>query len=189
LTDTENSEHTPPQLGQRLPESGNRVAQFPDSCGSRHGPRWHCAWTHPGREYQASLAIRACGFNAFLPLHCRQRPLSRYDIVPAFPRYVFCRFDPWADLWGRIVNCRGVAGLICHDIGHPTPIPEHAMNELLARTSDRGIVDDPEERPQDAPQAGYVSPWHGMTGMEPDARVRLLIRLFGESVTKRMESL
>jgi hypothetical protein len=161
---------------------------FRDSCGSRTGPRWHCAWTHPGCELQATNAIRACGFDAFLPLHLQQRNASRFEIVPAFPRYVFARFDAQHDAWGAIVNCRGVAGLICHAIGQPTPIPDYAMNELLARTSDRGIVDDPAELPRDAPQVGYVSPWHGMTGMDQDARVRLLIRLFGESVTKRMEA-
>jgi transcription antitermination factor NusG len=156
------------------------------SCGSRHGPRWHCAWTKQGREQQAATSIAAAGFESYLPLHLERDGWKHVVIGPLFPRYVFARFSAEHDNWGCIPNLRGVCGLIRHGYDAPTPIPNYAIDELLARTSSRGIVDDPGERPYDGPGAGYRPVWQDMTGLDAGARLRLLLRLFGASVTRQV---
>jgi transcriptional antiterminator RfaH len=158
------------------------------SRGSRSGPRWHCAWTKHGRERQAATSITSAGFEAYLPLHLERTPCWHKLITPVFPRYVFLRFDPHADAWGVVQNLRGVCGLIRHGHDLPTALPDHAITELLARTSTRGIVDDPEERPYDGPGAGYRPIWQPMAGLDAGARARLLVRLFGASVTTEADT-
>jgi hypothetical protein len=153
-------------------------------CGSRSGPRWHCAWTKQGGEDTALRNLVAQDFEAYLPL-LLVRLAWREAIVPCFPRYCFVRFDPDHDAWGAIASTRGVCGLIQHGLGQPTPLPDHAIAALLARTSARGLVDDPADAAQDAPRAGQRPVWQDMTGMDAGARVRLLVRLFGASATRR----
>jgi transcription antitermination factor NusG len=147
--------------------------------------RWYCAWTEHHRERIAETSIRAAGFESLLPLILQVRSHGQ-SIVPCFPRYVLCRFDAAHDDWGKIISARGVAGLIRHAPGRPTPLPDHDINELLARISARGIVDDPGETPWDGPGAGYVPMWEPMAGLDAAARTRLLIRLFGQSVAKHI---
>jgi hypothetical protein len=62
-------------------------------------------------------------------------------------------------------------------------LPDSAIDELLSRTSARGIVDDPgHSRPQEAP-GGAKQLWRGITALSPEDRCRLLCRLFGDSVS------
>jgi transcriptional antiterminator RfaH len=156
-------------------------------CGSRAGrrwagPRWYCAWTHPHDEHRALHSIAGAGFEAYLPLHLDRDAYRRTRIGPLFPRYVFVRLDAERDPWGRILHCRGVGGLIRHEPDRPTPLPDAAILELLARTSARGVVDDPgDNAPQDAPYR-RKSVWQDMTALDAAARTRLLVRLFGEGV-------
>ena len=161
--------------------TGNRLDTFPPTgCGIR----WHCAWTHQQRERIAANAIQAQGFEAYLPLYLQLRQWSRHEIVPLFPRYLMVRFDPDRDDWGRIRAARGVAGIIRHAADKPTPLPDLAITELLARTSVRGIVDDPAETPLTLPN-GHAPVWQSMNDLDPNARCRMLIRLFGERVAQR----
>ena len=164
--------------------TGNGLDRFPDMCGSRSGIRWHCAWTKQGREQQAATSIAAAGFQAYLPMHLNVRAYSRSEIVPLFARYVFCRFDPDIDAWGCISNLRGVCGLIRHGCDKPTTLPDAAILELQARTSVRGVVDDPGETPWEGVGAGYRPIWQDMAGLDAGSRQRLLIRLFGASASR-----
>ena len=168
-------------LANHQNETGNSFATFPALAA---GVRWHCAWTCQQRENIAAVAIQNAGFNAYLPFHYQPGFLSRYRIVPLFPRYVFCAFHPDRDPWGVIASLRGVCGLIRHAADKPTPLPDHAILELLARTSTRGIVDDPGESPWEPPQ-GRKPLWQGLAALDAGGRSRLLVRLFGESVTRR----
>jgi hypothetical protein len=151
------------------------------SCGSRPGRRWYCAWTHPHDEHRAFQSIAGLGCEAYLPLHFERDRHWHKRISPLFPRYVFVRFDAH-DPWGRILHCRGVGGLIRHEPDRPTPLPDAAILELLARTSSRGVVDDPgDARPLEAP-GGAKRLWRGIGALSPEDRCRLLLRLFGEGV-------
>jgi hypothetical protein len=162
-------------------ETGNTVAPFPALSA---GVRWHCAWTGQQREAIAARSIEAAGFAAYLPLHYQPGLASRYRIVPLFPRYVFTAFSPEHDAWGKITAARGVCGLIQHGPGLPTALPDHAIAELLARTSARGIVDDPGESAWEPAGAGQRPTWEPMAGMDEAGRLRLLIRLFGQSAAR-----
>jgi hypothetical protein len=154
-------------------------------CGLHGGLRWYCAWTQQQRERQAVAAIMAAGFDAYLPMHHTRTACWHSLIVPLFPRYVFCRFDRDRDPWGKIATARGVCGLIQHGTGLPTALPDHAILELQARTSLRGVVDDPgDTSPWEPVQAGYRPVWGSLAGMDAGARQRLLIRLFGASARR-----
>lgn len=140
-------------------------------CGSRHEDRWRCAWTHPHEERRAHIELSHQGYAAFLPF-----VLYRGRIVVAFPRYLFVRLQVLP--WQPILSTRGIAGVICHGPGLPTPLPPGAVDKLIARTSGRGVVDDEDEDAPDQPR----SRWHGLSRMTAGERTRLLVRLFGERV-------
>jgi hypothetical protein len=82
------------------------------------------------------------------------------------------------DAWGPIRHSRGVVDLIRHDIGQPTPIPPGIVEDLIARTSPRRIVDDPGSAPFPNPNVRRAH-WQNITALSADDRNALLFRLFG----------
>lgn len=174
---------SPACMSQPTPHDAVANARPPLSCRRISGPRWHVVWTEHHRERIAANAILAAGFEAYLPLHLNIRDAWRRSIGPLWPRYVLAKFDAAGD-WSGVSRARGVMGLICHAPGRPTPLPDSAVDELLARTSDRGIVDDPGEAPQ-KPLGGVPTEWLRLGDLDAGGRVRLLYRLFGASVARR----
>jgi transcriptional antiterminator RfaH len=167
--------------GAPVPEFGTSV-----SSGSRGGARWYCAWTHPQEEHRAALELGKQGFGIYLPLHL-DRQTRRVEVM--FRRYLFVRFDAAADPWGAIRSTPGVVGLICHTIGHPTPLPPGIVEGLVSHTSDRGVVDDPgDARAAIAPGSqarlldGPLADLSGICQWSDDKRVRLLLSLLGREV-------
>ena len=165
------------------------------SCGSR----WHCVWTHPQREHAALYDIGSKGIPTFLPLHAeRGDRISRRPerIVPLWSRYLFVQFDPNADQWRRIYRSNGVGGLICHAPEKPTPVPHGVVEHLMARTSQRGVVDDPGSAPRpDIPLGSPVEvrdgPLAGLRGLVSKSgpeRVLVLLRLFSSEVRVAMRT-
>lgn len=142
--------------------------------------KWYVAWTRPHKEFLARDELTKQAFETYLPLHMELFG----KIVPLFSRYIMVRFDVTRDPWGRIANTRGIDGLVCHGPAQPTPLPESAILELLARTSDRGIVDDPGDAPQ-SPLGGVPTEWLRLGDLDAGSRVKLLYRLFGASVARR----
>jgi transcription antitermination factor NusG len=151
-------------------DAATRVVTVPASCGSR----WHCVWTYPLEEHRALAELTNQRFQAYLPLHL-ERPGA---IVPLFPRYAFVRFNARRDPWGSILHTRGVASLVCSVVGHPTSIPHGVVEDLIARTSPRRIVDDPGSSPFPNPNVRRAH-WHNITALSADDRNALLLRLFG----------
>jgi transcription antitermination factor NusG len=157
-------------------EIGTSLDTVPISSGRRpDGPRWHCVWTLTAREHLALQTLTEQGWNAYLPLHLDRH---EYTIVPLFRRYLFCQFDAMRDAWGPIRHSRGVVDLIRHDIGQPTPIPPGIVEDLIARTSPRRIVDDPGSAPFPNPNVRRAH-WQNITALSADDRNALLFRLFG----------
>lgn len=119
--------------------------------GSRRDARWYCAWIRPQDEGRALKELTRQDFGVYLPLHVDPRTRR---IGPLFPGYLFVRFDVQRDAWGVIRSTRGVGGLICSVAGRPFPLPEAVIEDFIARTSARGVVDDPGP----GPLPDYVTP-------------------------------
>jgi transcription antitermination factor NusG len=156
-------------------DCGTSLAKAPQSGGCA---QWHCVWTEPIREFLALCELREQGFHAYLPLHLDRhadRHAERNCITPLFKRYLFVRFIAKSDPWGSILRTRGVVALITHGIGKPTPVAPGVVEELIARTSHRGVVDDP----GDARKPATRQHWQNITALSADARTALLLRLFG----------
>ncbi len=154
----------------------------PMSCGASSA--WHCAVTQPIREHLAACELRAAGWTVYLPLH-RVPPAGHHGprIVPLFPRYLFVEFAV-NDPWGAIARTRGVVSLITHGEGQPTRLPLGVVEDLIERTSNRGVVDDmPFPTHQKPLQAGR-GVWRSLTALSEAERLAVLHRLFqGGTVT------
>jgi len=155
---------------------------------------WYCAWTEPAREWRAYHELTAAGFKTYLPLHLHHFDTKRdhrsgYRIEVMFPRYLFTALDLAIDQWGAVVRTRGVAGLIRHALDQPTALPPGVVENLIERTSPRGIVDDPgDNAPHSALHAVQPPEWRNITSLGSSARVRLLCRLFGPDAAQRIVS-
>jgi Transcription termination factor nusG len=153
------------------------------SCGSRpDASRWYCATTHPNQETRAEWSVMEAGFRAYLPLHIERGHPHGFDraseprIVPLFRGYLLVSWDA-ADQWRRVYRARGVSGIISRSIDLPTPIAAGVIEELIGRTSDRRIVDDPGADPPRV--AAPREHWQDITQLSPRTRSDLLLRLFG----------
>jgi transcriptional antiterminator RfaH len=176
-----------PRVDRRQHETPGSLDKPGVSCGLHGGSRWYCAWTLQQRERRAADLIRDAGFESYLPMHVERTACWHKLIVPLFPRYVFVRFDRDRDPWGKIIAVRAVCGLIQHGLGLPTPLPDIAILDLQARTSVRGVVDDPGERAWKSVGDDYSPIWAPMAGLDAGARSRLLVRLFGLAAMRRIE--
>lgn len=161
-------------------DSATNFVTVPLPCGSR---RWHCAWTHPFQEFRAELAITGMGFRVYLPLHLDrrfERHAGHANVVPLFTGYLFVEFSAAEDQWRRIYKARGISGLIGEATERPTPVAHGVVEELIARTSPRRIVDDPGSAPFPDP-APTRQHWQNITALSAGARNALLLRLFGRA--------
>jgi hypothetical protein len=84
------------------------------------------------------------------------------------------------DQWRRIYRARGVAELIGVANDRPTPLGIGVVEELIARTSPRRIVDDPGSASFPDPAASRQH-WQDLTRLSGKARGELLLRLFGRA--------
>jgi transcription antitermination factor NusG len=167
-------------------DSEGSVASLRMSCGRHTGARWYCVWTNPQREYHALQALVANRWDCYLPLTVARGSYRPDRIVPLFNRYLFVAFDQTCDQWGGICRTPGVGGIIRHGWETPTPLPRGVVEHLLARTSQRGVVDDPGSAPRtDIPHGASVEvrdgPLAGLQGVcsrSGPERVLVLLRLF-----------
>ena len=170
--------------------SEGSVASLRMSCGSRSATRWHCVWTQPLAEYRALQALVAQHWSCYLPLTLERGNKRPDRIVPLFARYMFVQLDPDHDPWGSIQHTSGVGGLIRHAPNKPTPVPHGVVEHLIARTSQRSVVDDPVCAPrQDIPLGASVEvvggAFDGLAGvvaLSGPERCRVLLSLFAATV-------
>jgi transcriptional antiterminator RfaH len=140
--------------------------------------------THPGGEYRAELHLVEQGFAVYSPLVLDlrfRREIGHGSIHPAFPGYLFVSLDLARDEWRRIYRTRGIAGLIGETIARPTALGPGIVEELIARTSPRRIVDDPGSTSFPDPAAPRKH-WRNLAGLSGKARRELLLQLFGQDV-------
>lgn len=150
--------------------------------------RWYCVEAERARETEVRDRLEDQGFAAFLPLVIALRPVRpgvmQAKAIPAFPGYLFARFDTARDRWRSIVFTRGVKGLFSSAPDRPTPVPQRQMEQLIAMGYDRPIAEDPRPalinagakvRVIDGPFAGH----DGVCLWDDRKRVALLFDLLG----------
>lgn len=147
-------------------------------CGNL--PRWFCIATRPRESFHVEEQLAASVFPVFHPLHEHRVPGHSPRIVPLFPDYLFARFS-LGDDWSPILRMRGVSWVLGAAY-RPQALPEGFVEDLIARTSPRRVVDDPlleRFRPGDAVT---VNGWRGICEQSQGERIRLLMSLFNREL-------
>lgn len=105
-------------------------------------PAWFVVWTNPRCERRAALALKAKGYETFLPMRARWvkqfRRIARAEF-PLFPRYVFVALKPGQSFPG----IRGASGVeaILRNEDIPVEVPAEAVEELQ-RVCAAGVFDE-----------------------------------------------
>lgn len=137
--------------------------------------------------------LRRQGFEAFCPhlrkvrSHARKR---EQILAPLFPGYAFVRLDAGHRPWRSINGTRGVKHLLGGDGGSPRPMPEAAMDSILARCVD-GIVEQVADRPKAGQPIRVVAgPFADSLGsvelLDERGRVSVLLDILGRETRVRM---
>jgi transcription antitermination factor NusG len=150
--------------------------------------RWYCVQTDRLREGEVRDRLEDQGFGTFLPLVIAMRAVRpgvrQATAIPAFPTYLFARFDVQADRWRSIIYTRGVRGLFSSTPDRPSPVPARQIEALLAMGYDKPIAADPRPtlisaglvvRVTDGPFADH----EGVCLWDDRQRVRLLLDILG----------
>jgi len=148
--------------------------------------RWYVAETLPGREGLAIQNLRRQQFTSFFPRFRKlRRHARRQDTVlaPLFPGYVFVRFDPDRQPWHSINGTFGVRRLVGSMHARPQPMPEAAMQLIMARCHE-GIItqllDSPEPGQAVRIIAGpFADSFASIEKLDGKGRVRVLLDLLG----------
>ena len=104
--------------------------------------RWYVAQTHRRDEEKAAWHLRRQEFSVYLPRYLtRRRHARRVDWVkaPLFPRYLFIEMDSEHTQWRCINSTFGVSRLVCNG-DRPAPVPEGIVEDIMARSDNRGLV-------------------------------------------------
>ena len=161
-------------------------------------PRWYVIQYDHGRELSVLRSLTEYGFETYLPLvltMVRSKPSSALSAKqrvpqptmipvrrPAFPGYLFVRFDAASDPWGDITRTACVRRMFQRG-DTPTPIPHGVIERLIDGQTDRLMLRsvDPllEVGAQCAVSAGPFTDHQGVCLYSDQARVRLLLNLFG----------
>ena len=127
----------------RLDEANRMWGQpFADPMPSGCRPAWFVVVITSGQMALAEAALRADHWPCLFPLHVERHGSKRGTIVPLFPGYAFVEFSLADDHWPELYRTTGVLTVLSNN-RKPTPLPTGFVDDLLARTSPRRIVDDP----------------------------------------------
>jgi transcription antitermination factor NusG len=94
---------------------------------SFHGVEWFALQVRTRTEHQVATILRAKGYEEFLPTHTIQKRRANSCLLPLFPGYVFCRFNPNAH--GLIVTTPGVIRIVEFG-GKPAPIDPAELHSI-----------------------------------------------------------
>lgn len=178
---------------------GGSLGLGPLDCGRLP---WHVVRFEPNAEGLLLPALRRMGVQVFLPLLRLSVPDRRLGkrvvTVPAFPG---CAFACWPDgfVWQRILSQPGVMGGPAGIIrpvgdphGHPQPVPQAYMDDLMLRASALGVIEDASVAPELPPIAPGVpvrirsGPFAGHTGLSGQSsgqRLAVLFEIMGATRT------
>ncbi len=163
------------------------------SASRDRGERWYVAETSPRKEALAIEHLHRQGFHGFCPRFRKLRSHARkreHVLAPLFPSYVFVRLDAALGPWRSINGTLGIKQLLCSDAGLPRPMPEAAMDCILARCDD-GIV----ARLVDQPQQGqavriiagpFADSLGAIEALDNRGRVNVLLDILGRRTSVRL---
>lgn len=137
-----------------LPAQQRRRPRPVASARSPHSV-WHIVRAVGRSDREVSAALTNLGFASYYPRVLEMRPLakrqmsarqrraeieiSRPQLVPLFPRYLFVRFDRGRDGWRDVFGVVGVAGLVC-EFGLPVPISQRVIDRIRAIETDGTVI-------------------------------------------------
>lgn len=154
---------------------------------------WFVAETLPRAEFQAQIQLERQLFDCFCPRFSRQRRHARRIervLAPLFPGYVFVRFDPDRDQWRSINGTTGVRRLIGGTPNRPQPMPQQAMEALVARCENgvvTRLVTDLEVGQRVRLNAGpFLDRLATVEELDDRGRVRVLLDILGGQVPARL---
>ncbi len=105
------------------------------------GIAWHVVYTSPQGESTAHKAIRALGFDAYMPLERTSRIIRRRRVEierPLFSRYLFAGVEDWQK-WEKIRHVDGVEDVLRNnDIPSRVPL---AWIDMLRKLEGLGSFD------------------------------------------------
>lgn len=155
----------------------------------RTGDTWYLLQLKPGRWKLAASNLARQGVETFLPLRrTERRRLGRVQRLsePAFPGYMFARFDPEQQRWRSLNSTYGVSKVVMLEVDRPAPVPRGLVEELRLRCDEAGYlkaVDDlrPGDRARIAsgPFADLMCNIDKLSGGD---MVRVLLALMGQTV-------
>jgi transcription antitermination factor NusG len=171
---------------------------------------WHVVRAVGRSDREVSASLVEIGFAVYYPRILEMRPLakrqmtprqrnagieiSRPQLVPLFPRYLFVLFDMGRSGWRDVFKVTGVGGLISEG-GLPVPVTQ-AVIDRIRELEEQGTIVAREQqmravfaigqrvRINSGPfrelhatmQSALDRPWDEV---DPDTRVRILVNLFG----------
>jgi len=156
--------------------------------------RWYVVETLPHREAVAVEHLLRQGFHAFCPRMRRMRSHARRreEVLAAlFPNYVFARFDAVLRPWRSINGTWGVKRLVGSERDRPEPMPQAAMECILARCDDRGVVARLVDQPRQGQPVRIISgPFAESLGaietLDERGRVSVLLDILGRRASVRL---
>lgn len=152
-------------------------------------PNWYLVQTKPGRHAAALDNLRRQGVETFSPLKAAtvQRFGRRQRVIePAFPGYIFVRFDPEQIRWRTLNSTIGVSKIVSFEANRPAPVPTGLVDQLRLRCDESGMLralDDlrPGDRVRivEGPFADLIANVDAASGGET---VRLLLSMMGQQI-------
>jgi transcription antitermination factor NusG len=200
------------QAAQRRRAERIEIARSPHSV-------WHIVRAVGRSDREVSGSLVDLGFAVYCPRILEMRPLakremsarqrnagieiSRPQLVPLFPRYLFVRFDMGRAGWRQVFRVTGVAGLVCEG-GLPVPVTQAVIDRILeietqgailAREQKMRVVfaigqqvrinSGPFRELHATMQSALDQPWDEV---DPETRVRILVNLFGGDSTVELDA-
>lgn len=105
---------------------------------------WFVAQSEYKQGFKARDELRSLGFESYLPIHVKRMALRgkrvqrNYELLPG---YLMVRAEMTDETFARILDCRGIRGLLrgCGD-QRPIPVPDDAIRHLRDVEADRNKV-------------------------------------------------
>lgn len=184
-------------MSLRLNDSPRQAARATALCApaseSAGGERWYVAETIQRKEAFALEHLRRQGFRGFCPRMRKTRSHARKReqvLVPLFPSYVFVRLDAERRPWRAINGTLGIKHLLGSERGLPHPMPEGAMECILARCDADDVarlIDQPEQGQAVRILTGpFADSLAIIEALDDRGRVSVLLDILGGRTSVRM---